>query len=104
MHQSGTSKPGTTEKTNKNDFGEMIAIDRYKTSDTTTNGRIMIGTGMIKARTITKIVMIEITRPAKIRGETINRETMMIGTGKDIGTTDAIIKNGTLEKRSVGNR
>ena len=73
----------------------MIAIDRYKTSDTTIDGTIMTGTEMIEVRTITTIVMIEITPPATIGGERINGETMMIGAGKD-----AIIKNGMLEKRN----
>ena len=104
MQQSDTSKPGTTKKTKKNDFGETIATDRYKTPDTAIDGTIMTGTGMIEAGTITTIVMIEITPPATIGGERINGETMMISTDKDIRTTDAIIKNRTLEKRSVGNR
>ena len=37
---------------------------------------------MIEARTITVIVMIEITPPATIREERINKETMMIGESK----------------------
>ena len=82
----------------------MIATDQYKTSDIEIGGTIMTETGMIEAGTITTIVMIKITPLATIGGERSNGETMMIGTGKDIGTTDAITKNGTLEKRSVENR
>ena len=59
---------------------------------------------MIEAGTITTIVTIKITPPATIGGERSNMETMMIGAGKDIGTIDAMIKNGTLGKRRVENR
>ena len=101
MHQSGTSRPETTGRTKKNDFGETIATDRYKTSDTMIDGMIMIGTGAREAATITMIVMIEITPLAIIGEERINGETMKIGAGKDTGTIDAIIKNRRLGKRII---
>ena len=92
MHQSGTSRPGMTRRTKKNDFGETIATDRYKMSDLVTDGTIMTRTGAREAATITAIVIIEITPPAMIGEERINGKTMKTGAGKDTGTTDAIIK------------
>ena len=88
----------------KNDFGETIATNQYKTSYTMIDRAIMTETRMIEAGTITRIVMIEITPLATTGGKRINRETMMMGTGKGIRTIDAIIKNGMLKKRSIGNR
>ena len=104
MHQSGTSRPGMTRRTKKNDFSETIATDWYKTSDTVTDGTIMTRTRTREAVTIMTIVIIEITPPAIIGEERINGNTMKTGAGKDTGTTDAIIKNETLEKRIVGKR
>ena len=69
-----------------------------------TDRMIMTRTGAREAATITAIVIIEITPPAIIGEERINGETMKTGAGKDTGTTDAIIKNGMLGKRIVGNR
>ena len=69
-------------------------------------GMSMTGTVMIEAVNITVIDMIVITPPAIIGGGMTNEETMQIriGVGRDIRTTDATIKNGMLEERSVGNR
>ena len=106
-HQSGIlNHPGPTDKTKKNGSGETIIIDRSKTSDTKIDGTSMTGTVIIEAGTITVIDMIVITPLAIIGGGMTNEETMQIriGAKRDIGTTNATIKNGMLEERSVGNR
>ena len=90
----------------KNSSGQTIVIDRSKTSNTKIDGTSMTGIVIIEAGTITVIDMIVITPPAIIGGGMTNEETMQIriGVGRDIRTTDATIKNGMLEERSVGNR
>ena len=91
-------------KTKKNDFGETIATDWCKTSDTLIVRTIMIGTGKREAATITTIVMIEITLLAIISEERSNGGTMKTGIDKDIGTINALIRNGTLGKMIIGSR
>ena len=64
----------------------------------------MTKTGAREATTITMIIIIGIIPPTMIGEERIHGKTIKSDAGKDTGTTNAIIKNGTLGKRIVGNR
>ena len=65
---------------------------------------LMTGTSMTSTGTITVTALIAITLQATTGGEKINAWTMKTGTGRVTRTTDVLIKNKTLERRSGENR
>ena len=92
-----------------NGLGEMTATDQYKTSDTTMDGMSMIRIVGIGAENTTVIGMITIIPPTIAEGVMTNEENMQIWigaiqTGRDIGTTGAIIGGEICREMSVENQ
>ena len=75
-------------------------------SDTTIDETSMIETVMVEAGIITATDMIVFPPSAIIGGGMTNVESIhiQIGVDRDIGTTNATIRDGILEERNVRNR